>query len=286
MVQVGQAARPLFPGGARTVLARLADRRFVLDGELVIPDGGALSFDALQLRLHPAASRVRWLRETPGAADPVRLLFSKETKLLHAPFETRRRARSRSSTPREQHAGLLLSPCTEDREAAQKWLAEVGARSTGSSPSGSTNPIGRASGRCSRSSARTADCVVGGFRYAAGSREVGSLLLGLYDDGLLHHVGFTSSIAAAERAALTGGWRRWRGGRASPAISPAGRAAGRPSAPADWQPLKPELVVEVRYDHVTGAASATAPNSCAGGPTRRRSSAGWTSSSPRRGPRP
>ncbi len=100
---------------------------------------------------------------------------------------------------------------------------------------------------------RTADCVVGGFRYAAEEKLVGSLLLGLYDDGgLLDHVGFTSAIPAAEKAALTG--------RLEALIEPPGFTGNAPGGPsrwssdrsADWQPLRPELVAEVRYDHVTG----------------------------------
>lgn len=252
-----KAGRPLgryFPDVVETV-RMLGPRRFVLDGELVIAVDGALSFEALQLRLHPAASRIRKL----AAATPARLMLFDCLEmgggaLIERPLAERRAALEAF------HAGLgrddvLLSPCTLDSARAADWLAASGSDLDGvvaKRRDGRYLPGERAMLKVKR--LRTADCVVGGFRYAAGASEVGSLLLGLYDDdGLLNHVGFTASIPAAGRAALT---RRLERLIAPPGFT--GRAPGGPSRwsserSTDWQPLRPELVAEVRYDHVTGA---------------------------------
>ncbi|MFL6846033.1 MAG: ATP-dependent DNA ligase [Allosphingosinicella sp.] len=253
---MSKSGKPLgryFPEVVETVLGMEADR-FVLDGELVIPVGGALSFDALQLRLHPAESRVnRLAKETPAQLMLFDLLFSKETSYLDAPLEQRRRSLEIIYAA-EQHDDLLLSPCTHDRAAAQRWLDEVGEALDGVIAK-------RVDGRYEAGeramlkikAMRTADCVVGGFRYGTNSREVASLLLGLYgEDGLLHHVGFTSSIPADERPALT---KRLEAMVEAPGFT--GDAPGGPSRwsterTGEWQPLRSELIAEVRYDHVTG----------------------------------
>jgi ATP-dependent DNA ligase len=130
---------------------------------------------------------------------------------------------------------------------------------------------------------RTADCVVGGFRYASKNKQVGSLLLGLYDDaGLLNHVGFTSGIAAADKAKLT---KKLEALIQSPGFT--GTAPGGPSRwstgrSADWQPLKTELVVEVQYDHSRATAFATAHDFCDGARIRNPKAAGWIKSRKRR----
>jgi ATP-dependent DNA ligase len=253
MSKSGKPLARYFPEVVETVLAMEADR-VVLDGELVIPVGGALSFDALQLRLHPAESRVaRLARETPAQLILFDLLFSKETSYLDAPLEIRRRSLEIIYAA-EQHDDLLLSPCTHDREAAGKWLDEVGAALDGVVAKRLDEPYRPGERAMLKIKAmRTADCVVGGFRYATGSREVGSLLLGLYDeDGLLHHVGFTSSIPASERAALTKRLEALAGAPGFTGDSPGGPSRWSTERTGDWQPLKPELVAEVRYDHVTG----------------------------------
>jgi ATP-dependent DNA ligase len=253
MSKSGKPLARYFPEVVDFVLAMEADR-FVLDGELVIPVDGILSFDALQLRLHPAESRVaRLARETPAQLMLFDLLFSKETSYLDAPLELRRRSLEIIYAA-EQHDDLLLSPCTTDRAAAQAWLDQVGAALDGVVAKRLDSPYQPGERAMMKIKAmRTADCVVGGFRYATNSREVGSLLLGLYDEaGLLHHVGFTSSIPAAERAALTR--------RLEALVEPPGFTGDSPGGPSrwstertgEWQPLRPELVAEVRYDHVTG----------------------------------
>ena len=174
---------------------------------------------------------------------------------------------------------LMVTPCTRDLAQAREWLDDfshdgrdgvVAKRLDGKYLSGE-----RAMIKVKR--LRTADCVVGGFRYLSGGDEVGSLLLGLYNaQGLLDHVGFTSTIAKDERQPLT---RKLRALQARPGFT--GKAPGGPSRwsterSGEWEPLKPELVVEVRYDHVTSDGSATGRSSCASGPTRRRGSAGWS----------
>jgi ATP-dependent DNA ligase len=241
-----------FPEVERMVRALKCDR-CVLDGELIIPVGGILSFEALQLRLHPAESRVHRLASEAPAQLMVFDGLDLDGSLLNEPLSARRAALE------EFHArcggeDLLLSPATRDRAVAQAWLDLAGGALDGVVAKRLDSPY--TSGERTMLKVkrlRTADCVVGGFRYARKEREVGSLLLGLYDeDGLLHHVGFTSAIPAAGRAALT---RRLEKLVEPPGFT--GRAPGGPSRwsterSADWQPLRSELVAEVRYDHVTG----------------------------------
>jgi ATP-dependent DNA ligase len=251
-----KAGKPLgryFPEVADSVLQMRADR-FVLDGELIIPVGGHLSFDALQLRLHPAESRVKRLAaETPAQLMLFDLLFHKETSYLAAPLELRRQALE-TVYKGEALDDLLLSPATSDRAVAQGWLDSAGGALDGvvaKRLDGAYEAGERAMLKVKQ--LKSADCVVGGFRYAQNSREVGSLLLGLYDEaGRLNHVGFTSAIPAEGRTALTR--------RLEALIEPPGFTGDSPGGPSrwstertgEWQPLRPELVVEVRYDHVTG----------------------------------
>jgi ATP-dependent DNA ligase len=239
-----------FPELVEIVRAAPADR-FVVDGELVIPVAGALSFDALQMRLHPAASRVaRLSRETPAKLILFDCLAAAGRDLMPAPLTERRAALEGLEITGPD---LLLSPFTEDRKEAQGWLGQVGLALDGviaKRADGPYLPGERAmlKVKCLRS----ADCVVGGFRYATKKREVGSLLLGLYDDaGRLNHVGFTSAIPAAERPALTK--------QLEALVEPPGFTGSAPGGPSrwsterstEWHPLRPELVVEVRFDQVT-----------------------------------
>ena len=238
-------------------LAALDADRFVLDGELVIAQAGALSFDALQNRLHPAESRIRKLAaETPARLILFDCLLTPDGRdLLGEPLSVRRAELERVFATPGAFPGLALTPSTQDREVAQGWLERVGDALDGvvaKRLDGPYRPGERAMLKVKR--LRTADCVVGGFRYATGAREVGSLLLGLYDaSGRLDHVGFTSGISAAERPALTA---RLEALAEPPGFT--GKAPDKPSRwtrdrPSEWVPLRPELVAEVRYDHVTGA---------------------------------
>jgi ATP-dependent DNA ligase len=235
------------------MLRTLKTTRFLLDGELIISVDDVLSFDALQLRLHPAESRIRKLaRETPAELMGFDLLELDGRSLADEPLAKRRQALEQFM--RDNHAaGLHLSPMTRDRRAAVGWLEHSGGALDGVIAKRGDleyRPGERAMIKVKQQ--RTADCVVGGFRYAEGKKEVGSLLLGLYDNqGLLNHVGFTSAIPAKERPALTK--------KLEKLIAPPGFTGSAPGGPsrwntertAQWQPLKPKLVAEVRYDQVT-----------------------------------
>ena len=236
------------------LLRRLEADRFVVDGELIIPVDGKLSFEALQLRLHPAESRVRRLAvETPAQLMLFDLLFHKETDYLQAPLWRRRQTLELIDLG-EARDQVRLSPYTENRETARRWLDEVGTALDGviaKRRDGAYEPGERAMIKVKQM--RTADCVVGGFRYGTNSREVGSLLLGLYNDrGLLDHVGFTSAIPADEKPALTSRLEKLIGPPGFTGDSPGGPSRWSTERTGEWEPLRHELVVEVRYDHVTG----------------------------------
>ena len=231
-------------------------QRFVLDGELVIAAGGVLSFAALQARLHPAESRIRKLAaETPALFILFDCLsMEKGPALTRAPLSKRRGVLEKFITAIGDQPALRLTPFTRDPALARRWLDRahgsldgvVAKRVDGLYVAGEREML-------KVKLQRSADCVVGGFRYESDSRLVGSLLLGLYDaGGKLHHVGFTSTIRDAERAQLTA--------RLTKLIAPPGFTGDAPGGPsrwstqrsAEWQPLKPKLVVEVTYDQVTG----------------------------------
>jgi ATP-dependent DNA ligase len=227
---------------------------FLLDGELIIPVGDALSFDALQLRLHPAESRIRKLAaEHPAELMVFDLLELNGKPLLGEPLSTRRAALERFMAKNEV-PGLRLSPMTRDRDMAVGWLQRSGGALDGVIAKRSDleyRPAERAMIKVKQQ--RTADCVVGGFRYAEKKREVGSLLLGLYDEeGLLDHVGFTSAIPAKERPALTENLENLVAAPGFTGSAPGGPSRWNTERSMAWEPLKPVLVVEVRYDQVTG----------------------------------
>lgn len=226
---------------------------FVLDGELLIPVGPTLSFGALQLRLHPAESRIRRLSaETPARLMLFDCLAVDGETLADRPLSERRAALERFHA-RHRSPTLRLSPVTDDPVVARRWLGGTGSALDGvvaKSLAEPYRPGERAMVKVKRM--RTADCVVGGFRYATAAREVGSLLLGLYDDaGLLHHVGFTSGIPAAERAELTARLEALVEAPGFTGDAPGGPSRWSTERSAQWQPLRPELVVEVRYDQIT-----------------------------------
>ena len=236
------------------ILGEVKEKRFVLDGELIIPLGDRLDFEALQMRLHPAESRVRKLaKETPALFMLFDVLQVGAKSFGEQPLSTRRK-KLENFFRTSAIDGLLLSPATTDRDLALGWLKRSGGALDGVIAKRLDQPYRfgeRAMVKVKQ--LRTADCVVGGFRYAEKKREVGSLLLGLYDEeGLLHHVGFTSAIAAKERPALTKDLEAL--------IKPPGFTGNAPGGPSrwntertgQWEPLKPKLVVEVRYDQVTG----------------------------------
>ena len=250
-----KSGKPLaryFPEVA-AMFGRLKAREFILDGELLIVSGGAVAFEALQLRLHPAESRVRKLAAaTPAMVMAFDLLALGTTMLGSKPLSVRRSALEKMLAA-EAEAGLQLSPATRDRGEALGWLERTGGALDGVIAKRLDLPYQpgeRAMVKVKQR--RTADCVVGGFRYGAKGGQVGSLLLGLYDDsGLLNHVGYTSSIGAKDRA----DWTR----ELEALVEPPGFTGNAPGGPSrwaterstEWQPLRPEIVVEVVYDQVT-----------------------------------
>lgn len=239
-----------------TRLAALKPARFVIDGELAIAVGDSLSFDALQMRLHPAESRIkRLVQETPAILILFDLLATPGGEsLLNKPLAQRRsvlEAFYRSAGVRDD---LKLSPASTDLDEAQRWLETGGGALDGvvaKRLDSAYEPGERAMLKVKKQ--RTADCVVGGFRYERNSHVVGSLLLGLYnDEGKLDHVGFTATLHNLDRKVLT---EQLEDLIEAPGFS--GSAPGGPSRwsterSGEWQPLRPELVIEVRYDHVSG----------------------------------
>src|SRR4051812_14662788 len=255
--KAGQPLARYFPDVVAE-LEKLRAKRFVLDGELAVPADGALIFDELQLRLHPAASRVQKL----AAAHPALLIVfdlladDAGKSLLAAPLSERRK--QLEAFARENLTGksrVKLSPATTDLAKANRWFDKTGGDLDGviAKLRDAAYASGERTAVMKVKQVRTADCVVGGFRYATGAAFIGSLLLGLYDDdGLLHHVGFTSAFKASERAALT---KKFEALRKKPGFT--GNAPGGPSRwsterSAEWEPVDPKIVVEVTYDHFTG----------------------------------
>ena len=254
----GQPLARYFPEVVEN-LAALKPKQFVLDGELVIPDAkGAFSFDDLLQRIHPAVSRVKKLSVATPATFLVFDLLANASgkKLIEKPLSERRALLETFARENLAKGGSIrLSPATRKLADAKKWLSGVGTTLDGviAKRVDLEYRSGDRSGMQKVKNYRSADCVVGGFRYGAGKPIVGSLLLGLYDeDGLLHHVGFTSSIKTADKAALT---KKLEGLIEAPGFT--GTAPGGPSRwnqgkESVWKPLRPELVVEVSYDHFTG----------------------------------
>ena len=236
------------------MLETLEEKRFLLDGELIIPLGDALSFEALQLRLHPAESRIRKLsKETPAEFMLFDLLVLGAKSLAGQPLADRRAALEKFHAS-QRIPGLLLSPATNDHRTAVAWLERSGGALDGVIAKRldlDYRPGERAMIKVKQQ--RTADCVVGGFRYAEKKREVGSLLLGLFDDdGLLHHVGFTSALKAEDRPELTEKLEALVGRPGFTGNAPGGPSRWNTARSMAWEPLRHELVVEVRYDQVTG----------------------------------
>jgi ATP-dependent DNA ligase len=253
----GQPLTRYFPELIEAIL-NLKASHFVLDGEIAVPVGQRLSFDDLLLRIHPAESRVKKLSiEHPAIYIAFDLLVdSNAANLVKEPLSTRRKALEQFA--KKFFVGnerLRLSPATTDVQEARRWFGTAGADLDGiiAKRRDFDYRSGERTGMEKIKPLRTADCVVGGFRYAAKAKVIGSLLLGLYDtDGLLHHVGFCSGLKAVERKELT---PKVESLIKAPGFT--GRAPGGPSRwsterTGEWQPLDPKLVVEVSYDHFTG----------------------------------
>lgn len=253
----GQPLGRYFPELVEALL-KLKPKQFVIDGEIVVPVKGKLSFDDLLMRIHPAASRIKKLaQETPAKLIVFDLLVDDRGKgIVDEPLMARRKkldAFAKKYVSKNQ--SIELSPQSNDLKIAKSWLAGAGGDVDGVIAKRLDLPYqsGNRHGMVKVKRLRTADCVVGGFRYASEGKVVGSMLLGLYDDkGLLHHVGFTSSFKASEKPALTK--------KLEQLIKPPGFTGNAPGGPsrwatersAEWKPLAPTLIVEVQYDHFTG----------------------------------
>ncbi|HEX9938421.1 MAG TPA: ATP-dependent DNA ligase [Longimicrobium sp.] len=255
-----KAGKPLaryFPDVVETLRSVRANR-FVLDGEIVVPVGDSLSFEELQLRLHPAASRVQKL----AAAHPAvlitfdLLLGARGGPLVDRPLAERREkleAFAKQFYPDDER--LRLSRATTDEKQARDWLCGGVKGLDGVMAKRLDMPYasGERTAMVKVKNLRTADCVVGGFRYAQKKPIVGSLLLGLYTaDGLLHHVGFCSAIPEDERTALTPKLEKLRQAPGFTGSAPGGPSRWSTERSTQWEPLKNTLVVEVQYDHFSG----------------------------------
>lgn len=239
-------------------LLMLRAEKCVLDGEIVIPEGKGLSFDNLLQRIHPAKSRIEKLsRETPALLLVFDLLVDAQGNDVAALPLSDRRKRLVQFSERYLPAGgrVILSPFSTKYSDTKSWLKKSGNSLDGIIAKRADAPylFGQREGMQKIKFKKTADCVVGGFRYASKKKVVGSLLLGLYDQhGDLDHVGFTSSLKAAEREE----WLK----RLEPLIGPPGFTGLAPGGPSrwaterttEWVPLKTKIVVEVEFDHFTG----------------------------------
>jgi ATP-dependent DNA ligase len=252
----GQPLARYFPDVADAI-GKIASTQFVLDGELVIPVGNALSFDHLQLRLHPAASRVQKLAAAHPAVYIVFDLLGENGELvLKRNLRERRQLLEKFARSNLKSAkNIRLSPATTDYRLAADWFGKTGGDLDGiiAKRLDAAYASGERTAAVKVKRIRTADCVVGGFRYASSKQVIGSLLLGLYgDDGLLHHVGFISGFKTTERHALT---KKFEALKKPPGFT--GNAPGGPSRwsterSGEWEPVAPKIVVEVAYDHFTG----------------------------------
>ena len=262
--------RPLdryFPELHQALVGRLPEGS-VLDGEIVIATPRGLDFDALQLRLHPAASRVAKLaKESPASFVAFDLLAVDGKSLLDTPQHERRARLERLLSGVEPP--VYLTPMTRERGVAAEWLERfegAGLDGVVAKPAEATYEPGKRA-MLKIKHARTADCVVAGFRWhKAVADAVGSLLLGLYDDrGTLHHVGVTSSFTVAARKALVAEleplrknalashpWRSWATPEGGGQRMPGGQSRWSAGKDLSWEPLRIERVCEVKYDHLQG----------------------------------
>lgn len=273
--KAGQPLARYFPEVVEN-LKNLPARKFVLDGELVIRGHAGLDFDALLQRIHPAESRIRKLsQQTPATYLVFDLLVDARGKLLTAePLSARRMAlqefananfRHEKSANENSRAGVQLSPATSDIDKAQQWMQQGAARGLDGVVAKRLDceyTSGERTGMVKVKRIRTTDCVVGGFRWAQKGGEVGSLLLGLYNNrGELDHVGFSSSFSKEERRKLKSILTPLIAKESSSTASGSGFTGKAPGGPSrwtredrntEWFPLKHKLVGEFQYDHFSG----------------------------------
>jgi ATP-dependent DNA ligase len=251
----GKPLERYFPEVA-SMLQNLAAKKFFLDGELLIEGESGYSFSDLQMRLHPAASRVTMLAQKQPATFVIFDILETDNgkALLSSPLlERRLKLENFYKRYCSHEKSIKLSPQADSITEAMKWFDSSSWYIDGIVAKNTTDlyvPAERVMRKYKP--IRTADCVVGGFRYGTNSQEVGSLLLGLYDnEGRLNHVGFTSGIPRADKPSLTK--------KLEKLIHEPGFTGNAPGAPsrwstarsAQWKPLIPKIVVEVSFDHVT-----------------------------------
>jgi ATP-dependent DNA ligase len=253
----GQPLARYFPDLV-TAFLDLKPKQFVLDGEIVVPAGKGLSFDALLQRIHPAATRIaRLAAETPASFIAFDLLVDEQGRALtEKPLEARRGALEKFASKHFADGGRIwLSPATRELAVVQRWFKSVGGALDGviAKKADEKYLSGERAGMVKIKHLRTVDCVIGGFRYASKGKLLGSILLGLYDRaGLLNHVGFCSSFNGQQKKELTP--------KLEALIKPPGFTGQAPGGPsrwstersAEWKPVANKLVVEVQYDHFTG----------------------------------
>jgi ATP-dependent DNA ligase len=239
---------------------KLKPAQFILDGELVIVQGRSLSFDNLLQRIHPAPSRITKLaKDTPALFVAFDLLAAGRLQFSQRKLPDRREALVHFARQFSHHDHFTLSATTRSLATARRWLKNAGGGFDGviAKRTDVAYQAGNREGMQKIKHYRSADVVIGGFRYAerplGGRKVIGSLLLGLYDDeGLLHHVGFTSAIKANDKPALTNRLQAITADKSFTGNTPGGPSRWSTRRSSEWVPLTPELVAEVSYDHFTG----------------------------------
>ena len=236
-------------------VANIEAEQFILDGEIVIPTAEGFSFDLLLQRIHPAASRIKKLaKETPGVLILFDMLMDQHGEsLISKPLQERRQSLELFAEEfLKNQKQITLSPASHNRSDAEKWRKAFQNKLDGivAKRLDLTYQSGNRKGMVKVKWMRTADCVIGGFRYGAGEKTVGSLLLGLHDEtGALNHVGFCSAFDAKAKKELTA--------KLEPLIAPPGFTGAAPGGPSrwnsgeekEWMPLGGGLVAEFKYDH-------------------------------------
>jgi ATP-dependent DNA ligase len=251
--KAGQPLGRYFPEVVEA-MRELPMKDFVVDGEIVVPVGGRLSFDDLLQRIHPAESRIRKLAgEIPVHFFAFDLLVMKGKAIAEKPIEERRELLERFFESVPEGSLIRMSPATTERKLANDWFNKFGSAGLDGVMAkrlGEPYHSGDREGMVKVKHLKTADCVVGGFRYGEGTRSVGSLLLGLYDDeGRLVYIGHSSSIKKSERDALTKQLEALRGENSFEVRVPGGPSRWATEKSSAWEPLRPELVCEVEYDY-------------------------------------
>ncbi len=255
--KAGQPLGRYFPEIVEAALS-ITSQKYVIDGEIVIPLGGRISFDDLLLRLHPAASRVKKLAaESPAQFYAFDLLAestkSEVTSLLDSPLRERRKKLESFFDSIDARSAFRLSPATVDHGIATDWFENFGDMGLDGVMAKLLDERYHSGDRKAMVKVKhmlTADCVVAGFRYLAKAKEIGALLLGLYDDqGILHHVGNASAFTAAERKEVGSIVEPLAGGEGFSGRSPGGPSRWSKNGAGEFTPVAPTLVGEFRYDY-------------------------------------